>query len=52
MKVMPSSSTAVGLMIAIEFNRGSSVNTPTWCASCQRFTGKPTYGYTKVVDCR
>ena len=33
------------LNIAIEFTNGSSMNTPTWCASWQCFTTKLTGGY-------
>jgi hypothetical protein len=40
----------VKLNDAIEFAGGSSMNTPIWCAGCWYFTGKPTYGYPRVVD--
>ena len=52
MKVVPSSTIAVELMIAIEFTKGLSVSSPTWRASCWYFTSKPTQGYPEVVDCK
>jgi hypothetical protein len=42
MKVVPSSSMTVMLNDAIEFARRFSMNSPTWRANCQYFTGKPT----------
>ena len=42
MKVVPSSTIAVELMIAIKFTKGLSVSSPTWRANCWYFTSKPT----------
>jgi len=38
------------LNIAIEFTKGSSMNTPTWCTSYQRFTTKLAREYPELVD--
>jgi hypothetical protein len=40
------------MIIAIEFAKGSSMITPTWCTSCRCLTSKATEGYPEVVDCR
>jgi hypothetical protein len=40
-----SSTALVKLKNTIKFSGGCSMNTPTWCASCQCFTTTPTEGY-------